>query len=418
MSIWFFLLIPIIGAAILLKFFGKKLAWWEVSIPLLACFFFISIFKLIVEKVQVNDTEYHGALIVKATYYESYSTWVEQTCSYTTTCCCDSKGGNCQTTTHYYDCSYCSTHNARWEVTNSLGESWGVNEDFYNYLMKKWSAIPQFVDMNRSINYYGGCGKDGDAYDIFWDKQWNTSEATTTSHWYENRVQAAHTSFDFVNVTKEDVSQYSLVKYPVVKSFQQNNILGADSISWFTSYEKNRLHQWGMYLNGLLGPKNHARIYYIFFEDQPHLAGKMQEAYWDGGNDNELVVCIGLSSKNKKIKWVYPFSWTPERKILVDMREDIMNLKAFDIDGIATITLSNVEKEWKRKDFKEFSYVTVDPPGWSMWVTFIITLIITGLLCYWAVVNEVDSRYDPVKDFFSDLLNRVFDKLNKIKRKT
>jgi len=377
MSIWYALLVPIIGAIVMLKWFKKYLAWWEIFLPFCASFIFILIFKFTVEKVQVNDTEYWGALIVKARYYEPYSTWVEQTCSYTTTCCCDSKGENCQTETHYYDCSYCSDHNAHWEVTNSLGESWDVSQDFYNYLKHKWSATPKFVDLNRDIDYHGSCGQDGDAYDIEWDNQPLTSESTTTEHTYENRVQAAHTSFDFATIDKEDIRTYSLQKYPNVKGFQQDNIVAADSIPWMTGYERNRLYQWGMFLNGYLGPRNHARIFFIFFKDQPHLAGKMQEAYWDGGNDNELVVCIGLSSKSRDLQWVYPFSWTPKREILVDMREDIMNQKTFNPDSIANVTWRNVEKEWKRKDFKEFSYITVDPPGWAKWVTWIVTILIT-----------------------------------------
>ncbi len=400
MSIWFFLLIPIIGAAILLKFFHTKLSWWEVSVPLISCLIFIGIFKFTVEKVRTSDTEYHGALLVKATYYEYWETYVRRTCTRTVSC-----GKNC-TTTVTYDCSYCDKNPEHWTATNSLGEEFRISKEFYDYLRKKWSATPKFIELNRDINHGGfGCGEDGDAYEIYWDNQPLTSEATTTSHSYENRIQAAHTAFDFAEITKNDIKTYSLLPYPEVNGFQQSHILGADSIPWLTAAEKNRFYQWGMYINGKLGPEKHARIYYILFKDKPHLAGKMQEAYWDGGNDNELVICIGLSSTSRELQWVYPFSWSPERKILPDMREDIMRYKVFDVDAIAQETLKNVQNEFKRKDFKEFSYVTVDPPGWAKWVTFFVTLIITGLIGYWAVTNEIDSRYDPLKEFISDLFS-------------
>jgi len=251
--------------------------------------------------------------------------------------------------------------------------------------------------MHRDIDYEGGCGKDGNAYEIHWDNKPLSSEATTTEHSYENRIKVAHTAFDFPDITAQDVKQYSLYNYPKVTGFQQETILGLDSIRWLTSQEKAKFHQWGMFLDGYLGPKKHARIYYLLFRDQPHLAGKMQAARWFGGNDNELVICIGLSSKSRKIQWVYPFSWTPKRETLVDVREDLMKDTTFNVDSIATATWKDVEKDFKRRDFKEFSYVTVEPPLWGKWVTWIITIILTFGLCYWAVTNEYDA--DPNNAF-------------------
>ena len=402
MSIWIFLVIPIIGALILLKFFNTKLTWWEVLIPMISCIFFIGVFKLIVETVQVSDTEYHGAIIVKARYYEPWETYVYQTCTRSVACGTDSKG-NTQYCTETYDCSYCSDHNEYWEVTNSLGESFTVSEKYYRELIKKWSAKPVFVELNRSINYHFGCGRDGDAYEIRWDGYELTSESTTTSHRYENRVQAAHTAFDFPKITENDIKTYSLLEYPKLNGFQQMNVVGADSIPWMTGKEKYLFYQLADYMNGRLGPEKHARIYFVLFLDKPHLAGKMQEAYWDGGNDNELVICIGLSKNSREIQWVYPFTWSSERKIIPDIRESIMTIKNFNVDSIVSITSENVIKQFKRKDFKEFSYITVDPPEWAKWVTFFITSIITGFICYWAVTNDINSKNDPLEEAIRDL---------------
>lgn len=393
-SIWWSLLIPIIGAFIMIAFFNKKLTWWEIFVPLIASVFFIGIFKLIVEKVQTTDTEYHGALIVSARYYEPYTTWVKKTCSYTT---CSGSGKSRTCVTHYYDCSYCDENGPDWEVTNSLGKSWNVSREYYLFLKKKWSANPYFVELNRNIIYHGGCGEDGDAYEIKWNKKPMTAESTTTSNSYENRIQAAHTAFDFPEITELDKKQYKLYDYPNVNSFHQETVLGLDSVKWVQPKEKLLMRQWAKYYNGYLGPKKHARIYTLFFVDKPSITGNMQEAYWSGGNDNELVVCIGLSSKDRKIQWVKPFTWSPNRKIIPDVREDIMKTDLFNPNVIANAIQSNVEREFKRKDFSEFSYITVEPPTWAKWTTFIITSIITSLICYWAVNNDIHGN-DTVSD--------------------
>ena len=391
MSIWLALFVPLVGAFVMLKWFGKHLAWWEVVVPLVACILFIGIFKFSVGKIQVNDTEYHGALVVEARYYEYWETYVHKTCSRTT------KVGK-STITTYYDCSYCDENPPRWTVVNSQGKEFSISEAKYNELMKRWKSSPEFVELNRDIDYHGSCGKDGDMYRVIWNNIPATSESSTTEHWYENRVQAAHTAFDFPEVTEEDVKQYKLYNYPEVQGYSQETALGIDSIPWLSNAKRNEFRQWSNYLNGYLGPKKHARIYYLFFLDLPQQAALLQEAYWDGGNDNELVICIGLGSHTTNIQWVKPFSWTPERKILPDIREGIMSKPGFDIDNISSVTWKYVEQEWKRKDFKEFSYVTVDPPGWAKWVTWIFTILITGGLCYWAVVNDyVSDPNDPIK---------------------
>lgn len=398
MPIWFALLVPILGAIVMYKWFRQHLAWWELVVPMASCILFILVFKFTIRKIQTSDTEYHGALLVKARYYEPYETWVKKTCSYTTTCCCDSKGNNCKTTTHYYDCSYCDENSPRYTATNSLGEEFSISKTFFEYLEKKWSAKRTFVELNRDINYHRGCGKDGDAYDIFWDNQPLTSESTTTEHLYENRVQAAHSAFDFPHVTPDDVKEYSLFKYPRVSGFVQTNVLGIDSIPWMRAGETEKFQQLAKYLNGKLGPEKHARIYWLIFKDKPHMAALLQEAYWDGGNDNELVICIGLSSTSRNMDWVKPFSWTPNREILVNIREDIMKLRRFDSDSVIEITHRNVLSSWKRKDFKEFNYLSVDIPGWAKLVTWIVTLLITVGLCWWAIANhyEADPK-DPLK---------------------
>jgi hypothetical protein len=389
-------LIPVVAAIIMLKKFPKYMAWWEGVIPLIACIIFIWIFKFTVEKIQTSDTEYHGALIVEARYYEYYETYVRRTCYRTVRC-----GKNC-TTTVPYDCSYCDKNPEHWTIVNSLGQEFGISKEYYDFLMKKWSATPEFVDLHRNINHGGwGCGKDGDMYKIKWDNQPLTSEATTTDHFYENRVQAAHTAFDFAEVRESEVKQYGLYEYPDLNGISQETVLGLDSIKWITKEEINLMRQWSKFLNGYLGPRRHARIYFLFFADKPQLAANMQEAYWDGGNDNELVVCIGLSQKTKELQWVKPFTWSPERKIIPDVREMIMTHKVFDPENIAHSVWSQTEKEFKRKDFKEFSYITVEPPTWAIWVTFFITLGLSFGLCWWAVHNEIDSEYDPLKELFT-----------------
>ena len=393
MSIWICLLIPLIGAFVLLRWFKHTLTWWEVLIPSVACFIFILIFKFTVEKVQVSDTEYRGSIIVEARYYESWETWVRRTCYRTV------KVGK-STTTVPYDCSYCDHNPARWTVINSLGEEYSINEKYYNYLIKIWKATPSFVELNRRIVYHFGCGKDGDMYRIVWNKDPLSAKSTTSSNSYENRVQAAHSAFDFLDVTEEDKKRYKLFDYPEVDGWHQETVLGLDSIPSVSKEKVALFKQMSDYINGEVGPKKHARVYFLFFTSPDQIAGSMQEAYWDGGNGNELVVCIGIDPKTQNLRWVKPFSWTPNRRVLPDVREEIMEVGTLDPLQICRAVEVIVLKEYKRKDFKEFSYLTVEPPAWAIWVTAIITALITFFISRWATMNEAGNGDNSFRSFF------------------
>lgn len=388
MIIWVSLIFPIIGAFIMLRWFRAYLAWWEIFIPIFASILFTLIFKFTVEQVQVSDTEYWSALINKAEYYEPYTTWVHKTCSRTV------KVGK-TTTTVYYDCSYCDENGPRYKVSNTIGESFSVSKEDYDNLLRRWKASPKFIELNRDINYHGICGVDGDKYEIYWDGDPLTSEHTVTEHLYENRIQAAHTAFDFPDIYEEDKKVYKLFDYPKVNGFSQVSLLGADSIPWMKDGERNLSKKITEYMSGKWGPEKHGKIWILLFKDAPLTSASMQEAYWDGGNDNELVICIGLSSSTRDLQWVKPFSWTPNRRLLVDLREDIMNLKSYNIKEIQSVVDSNMNS-FKRKDFKEFAYITVEPPTWAVITTIIISIILTFGLCYWAVINDYRTDEDEV----------------------
>ena len=86
---------------------------------------------------------------------------------------------------------------------------------------------------------------------------------------------------------------------------------------------------------------------------------------------------------------------------MVEIRENIMNTKKFSGKALYEVLRRDLEG-FQRKQFKEFNYITVDPPSWSITATFLITIIITVSACYWTVVNDLEHDKDnPLKSVFS-----------------
>lgn len=388
MIIWLSLLIPLVGAFIMLKWFQHRVKLWEVALPLVISIIFVFSFKSIVQSVQVSSKEWWGQLGVQAQYYEPWSTWVEETCTRSVPCGTDSKG-NTTYCTETYDCSYCDDHSAKWYLLDDGGNKFPISEETYNALKSRWSATPQFNNMHRSISHHWSCGQDGNMYSINWNNQVLTSVPTVTQHHYENRVKCAVSSFNYPKINKSDKEVYGLYDYPNVNGYTQHSILGTQLFPWMSQSEVDTAETYAQYLCGYYGPRKQMKLWVLLFKDKPSIAADMQEAYWVGGNKNEVVVCIGLGS-TREMQWVKAFSWTPNRTMLVNIREDLMAQKIYNFKDIYPILGRDLDK-FERRHFKEFSYITVEPPDWATITTYIIVLVLT-VFVYWLSVRTETRR--------------------------
>lgn len=373
MIIYGALFVPVITAVLLFCFFRQKTAWWEYIAPIFICAAFIFTAKACVEKSQVTSTEYWGSIVERIEYYEDWDEWITQTCS--RKCCCDSKGNNCQTT--YYDCSYRQYHSAYWQIITTTGETISISQSQYQKIKNKLGN-ESFVELNR--NYYHD---DGDMYVCKWNCQNYTAVPVTSQHSYENRIKAADQSvFHFGKITSEDIKKYTLKDYPPIYTYEMASVVGLSGKDADTA--NIRLG----YLNGILGPKKQVKVIVLVFMNQPLDAALYQEWYWQGGNKNEFVICIGID-KSGSIKWCKPFAWNNER-LKITIRQYVQDQKRLNLTALSDHLYTQLATQWKRKQFKEFSYLTVEPPmGWVI-TCYIVAILICTLSSLWIIKNEYE----------------------------
>lgn len=329
MYIWIALAIPVIVTIILLVFFQKKIVWWELLIPFPITLICILGFKYSVEYIRTSDVQYEGDLISQIQYHEYWESWVHKTCSRQS---CTGSGKTRTCTTVYYDCSYCDENPAKYLAISQGGENYKISKEKYTSLKTLWGN-ESFKDLNRSINHHFACGKDGDMYFSNWDGKVLSSEASVEKTTYTNYVQASHSAFKLPNVSKKEAGELGLYNYPEISEvYRQQNILGLERLPF---YQKNldslqRVVKQYEYLNGYFGPKYKTKVFVLVYCNKPVEIAHKQEAYWDGGNQNEVVVCIGLEPNTMSINWVHPFSWNKNKRLQVDLREEISETKYFD----------------------------------------------------------------------------------------
>lgn len=372
------LLVPLLFAIVLFIFFKHSTAWWEFLIPFGTALIVALIFKVTIETTATSDTEYWSGTIQKAEYYEPWNEYIHQTCTRQVACGTDSKG-NTTYCSESYDCSYVQYHSEYWEITDDNGISINVSEFFYKRLLKRF-GVPYFVELNR--NSYT---QDGDKYVSEWLKTDKTIECMVTSRSYRNRVQAARDVFNYPDVDTTEIKLYDLHQYPqIIGYYDQINLLG--KIKYWSFYNRQL-----EVLNAKLGHKKQIKVFVILFRGKERDAGFKQEALWKGGNKNELVICIGLD-KDDNVTWAYPFSWTDKQIVKVNIRTHIEAQKKLDLSEIIDYTYNEVDKNFVRKNWKDFDYLTIEPTTNEIMWTFIITFIINLGLSIWIITNEFDEN--------------------------
>jgi len=382
MLIWMAMLVPVITSVILLLFFRRKTVWWEFLLPFLVSIVCIQTSKMVAVSVATTDTEYWGSYGATAAYYEAWNERVScrhpEYCTRTVT---DLDG---HTSTESYQCGWehaydVDYHSPYWELQDSIGETFPVDMGLFESLAKRWGNRT-FVDLNRHYHSI-----DGDKYVTKWDGRDETLEPVVTKHSYVNRVQASSSIFKFSKVTLQEKSEYGLYDYPSVSTYCPS-IMGTGPKA---EIGNRYLDVW----NAKMGPKRQVRMWVLIFQNQSSQAGILQEAYWNGGNKNEVVVCIG-TDKQWNVTWCKAFSWTEKTGLLASIRDRVTGngKELLDLGKVAKITVEETSKGFLRRQFHEFDYLTVEPGGWAIVWTFVITIAVNIGISFYVVGNRFEDK--------------------------
>ena len=361
-------LIPIVTAGILAFKFREKTALWEYAVVLVPSLLLFFALKYSFVYISSLDKEYLSDLVSKITYYEDWDETVMVTHTRTVSC------GNGKTRTETYVVPERRYHPKRYVYETVTGETNDVSEDEYKLICYKLNMPAVFKDMHRSYR-----SKDGDAYVTSWNRTRENSYPVTWIHLYQNKVKASSYSiFKYGNMSEEEIKENKLFDYPEIKNNDQNPILGFNATD--TDIDAVR------YLNGYRGPKNQIHVFILCFNNPSLEVAEMQKAYWQGGNKNEFVVCLGV--KNNTVIWCNPFSWSDEPMLEVKTRDYFIKHPDINFKDYAEWLDTQIDKNWHRKEFNDFNYLSIELSiGWYIAILIIILCYNVGI-SYWVITNE------------------------------
>lgn len=371
-------IIPFVTSIILFFFFNKKIVWWEYIVLIVPPILFALLVKVLMVTINVHDTEYLGGYVLKATHYEDWDETVLVTRVVTT-----------GKTTHTYVVPERRYHPDEYTYTSSIDSSErSISKNVYMAMKKRLNSPEQFRDMNRDY-----CSKDGDAYDIYWNGKIETMYDITKSHSYENKVAAtqSHNIYKGQRITRKKALELGLYDYPPIDRYEiQNPILGP--ISDTVAVKAIRM------LNACFGKEYQFRMYVCIFRNKPMEISELQKQYWEGGNKNEFVVCLGMEN-DTTVSWVNSFSWCDKPRLEVLTRTWFAEHPTFDIPMYAQFLAEKIPSNWNRKNFEDFNYLNVNLAMWQYVVIIVLMLIVEGILSGFVIYNEYTNDKKEKKNY-------------------
>lgn len=369
----FSFLLPIITIIILFIYYKKKIHLVEYLILFFVPLLLIVLMKLIFTRSV--DSEIWGEYIKQVRYYEDWNEYIHRTCTNTYT----DANGNTQTTT--YDCSYVQYHGEYYEAISNTGNEYYISKNKYEFYKRLWKNS-KFQDMKR--NYHSN---DGDMYYSNWDNIMDNMFVYFTEHYYENKVIESNSIFKFEEIDTsfyKDIYEYpelidnKIDAYLYDKSLISNEILLANE----------SLIKW----NAFLGAQLEIRMMVLIWKNKIDDYAWAQRNFWQNGNKNELIVCISIDD-NMKIQWADIISWTEVEELKIQLRSDIYDLEYLDYSKLNELIKNKSVELWKRKEFKDFNYLTVEPKTWQLILSYIIVFITCLVIALISIKNDADSNF-------------------------
>jgi hypothetical protein len=377
---FFALLFPVGVAAGLLLFFRSRIVWWEIALLLAVAGVVFTLSRVVLINYNTTDTEYLGSYAVEVQYDEPWDEWISQTCYRKCCCTTDSKGAE-TCGQEPYDCSYRQYHDAEYRKIDQLGAVYPIDKVEYEQLCRQFATTRQFVEMNR--DYYT---EDGNRYACHWSGVRARLAPLTRTHRYENKVQAAHSVFQFVPVSLAQKAQYQLFEYPYINDHDlQPAVLSRRPLNYLTQvrpYDE---------LNALLGASKQVRVFVLLFENQSREAAIWQRNYWEGGNKNELVVCIGLNPQGQ-VSWCEPFAWEDRPLAEIKIRDLFQHQGRLDLLGAAPVVEDIILKDWHRKQFMDFAYLEIELSATQLISLYLLVIVSSLGFGTWCVLNGVNPE--------------------------
>lgn len=317
------------------------------TLPTIGTLLLILIMSALMKYTGNSDTEYLSYYYTKLRHTDKWDEYIHRTCTRRVKVGEDSNG-NAIYEEEEYDCSYVEDHPERWIAYDNNGDEIYMNKDEWAKIKNKWKVPSIFVDMRRDYYHI-----DGDAQDYVWNEKKETIETYSKEHSYRNYIKHSQTQFRLRDISDDEAKELRLYKYTNIANGEQNPIIGYKK---FIKQSDVKELQW---FNAIYGKKKQIRTFVLIYPNSSPSIVEDQRCYWQGGNKNEFICCVGVNSKTNKLQWIRCFSWLDNITMEMKCQNDLLKDSIFSVEKYSKWLQQNI-KLWKRKQFSDFDYIQDD----------------------------------------------------------
>ncbi len=334
--------------------------------------------------------EYLSAYAINVQHHEAWVERVERRETYT-----DSQGNTRTRTVVEFH-----RHPDIWLLECNCGFPTNITRDVYNSCRLQWGTPEQWINPPH-INCVSGGG--GQLYQ--WNGVYEDAVTRTFKGLYINYVANSNSIFHRGNVSKSEAEKLGLVDYPSFKMryLETDVILCSPKLEDRMQVAPNSQRAFQL-INAFEGETRQIHVFILMFDaaQQGVATALKQQAYWNGGNKNEFVVCIGVEPRQSAsegtventpatVKWCKAFSWCDLPNLESATESWFIANPGLDFQAYAQWLRSNVGL-WKRKEFSDFKYlgVTLSPKREAL--VAIVSLILCAVMTCIAFSVAIDER--------------------------
>ena len=343
----------IVGVIALIGKFLLDVKWFMIPLSIFVILIINSLVVFIDYKSQTDCSEVWSGKITSNKHIEEWDEWHKPWDETVTEK--DSKGKS-HTKTIHHD-GYWEHHNAENYIKTSDNGEFSVSQTPDGRQLND-----NFVNSTQELNEY---------YPI--------NKPTASIHTYENKVQASYSIYKHKEINIKDYP--NLPSYPkgVNSSYNIDRIIG-DIPNKQGAIDL--LNEVNSKLNDTNNPNNkdniksykQVNIIFVNLGNVSEDYGFALQDYWQGGNKNDFVIAFG--SRDNKVTWCYPFSWSEIEILKSEVRDymlDKCNLNEFN--STISDTGNMIEQKFERKQFTDFSYINIETGGFATGVMIVFTII-------------------------------------------
>lgn len=303
----------------------------------------------------VTTAKHHNAWTERVVYYETVS---------------DGKGRTRQVQRVRY-----VHHPDEWHWELNTGHQSSISEQMYVELVYRWGGRTYPISVFHPNCVAGG---GGDATD--WDQDMNHVETETYEQRYSNPLDHSNSIFRYEEISDQQAREKGLYDYPKIRNMKQEPIQGLD----IASASDQRAFQ---LLNAMHGKSRQVHFFVLLFDAAKGLTiAEEQRAYWHGGNKNEFTICLGIEKTvdGNMLRWCNAFSWMDEPVLelaIEDWARDQQD-KPLDLQAFAEWLKEHLGL-WKRKEWKDFAYLSDPMRTWQLIVVFLTAIAACAGIFYY-----------------------------------